>query len=223
MFNRSVSFSPTILYISPHALNQHTLEPNLRMVVWSAINLPDYINQKLVLRLKYLLGRKGVFGGSWDIKSQPFSKREEFQLIDDLNLNLSNFKQSTWYGRGQQIIEQGGVFSHKDQVAHNMQQLDEVFEGYLIELLTSMKREGYRHRDGADYPEAMIGRDGTLIKTAHGTHRLAAAVVTGAKGLFPVKVIGVHRLWLSALPEQPGGVRSDEIAHSLKMIEQKYR
>jgi len=223
MLMRTAAFPSTILYINPHSLDQHTLEPNLKWVVWSALHLPHFVNRTVVFRLKYLLGRKGVFGGNWDLKRQSFSEREEFRLIDDLNRNLPDFQHSVWYRQGREAIENGGTFVHKNLVARTAQQLDEIFADYLVALLETMKQEGYRHRAGADFPGGMIGRDGTLIKTAHGTHRLAAAKATGASGLFPIKVIGVHRLWLSGLRERSGESRNDMIERALRPIEEQYR
>lgn len=222
MVTRVVIFNPIILHVNPHKLDQHTLEPNLKWAVWSAIHLPESLHRKVVLRLKYLLGRKGVFRGNWDLERQPFSKREEFQLIHDLNESLPNFRQSVWYKKGRETIENGSAFVHKNLTASTTKQLDEIFDDYLVKLLVSMKLEGYHQRVGADVPEGMIGRDGTLIKTAHGTHRLAAAKVVGASGLFPIKVVGVHRLWLSGIPERSDASRQDVISQSVKNIEEKY-
>ncbi len=216
-------FSSTVLYVNPQALEQHTLDPHLKWVVWSAKNLPGFVNQYFMFRLKGFLARKGVFKGSWDLNSKPFVEREEYRLMKDLHESLPNFQQSIWYKRGAQEIAKTGRFSHKDRVAHDLVQLDRVFEGYLIDILTTMEKEGYRQREGADYPEAMIGRDGTLIKTAHGTHRLAAAKVVGAPGLFPVKVVGVHHEWARSVTTGKGDSRFEMIAHALKEIEQRYR
>lgn len=191
--------------------------------MWSALHLPSFVNRTFVFRLKYLLGRKGVFGGDWDLKSQPFSEREEYRLIDDLHQSLPDFRNSLWYRQGRETVENGGTFAHKNLVARTTPELDRIFVEYLVALLEDMKLEGYRHRAGADFPEGMIGRDGTLIKTAHGTHRLAAAKATGAVGLFPIKVIGVHPLWLSSLRQRSGESRSDMIDRALKHIEEQYR
>jgi hypothetical protein len=143
--------------------------------------------------------------------------------MKDLYESLPNFRQSIWYKRAEQSISKTGKYSHKNLVARDLLQLDQVFEGYLIDMLISMKKEGYCHREGADFPEAMVGRDGTLIKRAHGTHRLAAAKVVGAPGLFPVKVVGVHRQWVSAVSAGRGSDRSAVIAHALKEVEARYR
>lgn len=223
MLKKKFSFQPKILYVNPHSINQHALEPNLTWVVWSAVHLPKYVNQKLVFRLKYILGRKGVFGGNWDINSKPFIEREEFRLMNDLKNSLPNFRQSIWYKHGVLAIEKTGRFTHKNLIAFDLLQLDQIFEEYLVQMLLSMKRYGYRQGEGVDFPEGMIGRDGTLIKTAHGTHRLAAAKVSGAQGLFPIKVIGIHRLWLSALLESLEDDPSNVVARSLADIEARYR
>ncbi|WP_276154777.1 MULTISPECIES: hypothetical protein [unclassified Sulfitobacter] len=216
-------FSPTVMYINPHALALHTLEPHLKWVVWSAENLPRFANRYFVFRLKGFLARKGVFRGNWDLKSRPFVERDEFQLMADLYESLPDFRQSAWYKRAKQMITTTGRFSHKDCLAHDLVELDQVFEGYLVHLLLTMKSEGYRQREGADYPEAMIGRDGTLIKTAHGTHRLCAAKIVGAPGLFPVKVVGVHREWLSMLLAGSNGNQSEVVSDALREVEQRYR
>lgn len=228
MKSRNFLFRPAVLEVSPHAIEQHTLEPHLSWVVWSAQNLPGAVNRHAVLRLKYLLGRKGVFGGTWDIKSQPFTRRAEYTLIEDLYRSLPEFRQSLWYQQAMETIRRHGVFSHKTEIARDAAQLDALFGGYLVDLLETMRREGYRQREGADLPEAMIGRDGTLIKTAHGTHRLAAAKVTGATGLFPVRVIGAHRLWIASLAAREGysGPRrmgQEVVARALAEIEARYR
>ncbi|NUH65498.1 hypothetical protein HTT03_09390 [Sulfitobacter sp. S0837] len=212
-----------VLYVDPHVLEQHTLEPHLKWVVWSAVNLPRLFTHHVVFRLKGFLSRKGVFGGQWDLKSKPFEEREEFQLMKDLYECLPDYRQSFWYQRGLQAISEKGQFSHKDLVAQDPAELDRLFEGYLIKILATMRQEGYRQREGADYPEAMIGRDGTLIKTAHGTHRLAAAKVVGAAGVFPVKVMGVHRQWLAAVLAASSSNEAEAVSAALKEIERRYQ
>ncbi|WP_422175925.1 hypothetical protein [Aestuariivita sp.] len=145
--------------------------------------------------------------------------REEFLLIADLNSVLSDFRSSLWYAQGRDAIARGQRFSHKDRVATTLPELDEIFSGYLVPLLETMQRDGYVQRPGTDLPEAMIGRDGTLIKTAHGTHRLASAKVCGVTQGFPVKVVGVHRIWLDSLPDK----NPDQIKSALKQIEAAYQ
>jgi hypothetical protein len=223
MIQQGPVFPPTVLYINPHALELHTLEPHLKWVVWSAVNLPHPVNHYFVFRLKGFLARKGVFRGRWDLKGRPFVEREEFILMKDLQESLPDYRRSIWYRRAAQAISQKGQYAHKELVAHNLAELVQVFKGYLIKILATMKQEGYRQREGADYPEAMIGRDGTLIKTAHGTHRLAAAKVVGATGVFPVKVIGVHRQWLSAVCGDSSCDHSEAVSNALKEIEQRYQ
>jgi hypothetical protein len=223
MLGRGYVFHPTVLYINPQALELHTLEPHLKWVVWSAEHLPRYITHHFVFRLKAFVSRKGVFRGCWDVNSKPFIERDEFRLMKDLHESLPDFRQSIWYKRAAQAISTTGRFSHKGCMAHNLVQLDQVFEGYLIDILASMQKQGYRQREGADYPQAMIGRDGTLIKTAHGTHRLCAAKVVGAPGLFPVKVVGVHREWARSVIAGKSGNRVEMMARALKEIEQRYR
>ncbi|MFC6638106.1 hypothetical protein [Sulfitobacter sediminilitoris] len=192
-------------------------------MVWSALNLPRIVHQGFVLRLKYLLGRKGVFGGRWDLNSKPFTEREEYALIEDLNQSLPQYQNSIWYQQGEKAVSSKGVFAHKTETAHSTKELDAVFSDYLVPLLTSMKQEGYQQRPGADLPEGMIGRDGALIKTAHGTHRLAAAKVTGASGVFPIKVIGVHRLWLARILERQDGAAPAVIEQALQSIQERYQ
>jgi hypothetical protein len=213
-------FRPVVLEVNPHRVELHTLEPHLPWVVWSAQNLPQPVYRHGVLRLKYLLGRRGVYRGTWDLRARPFEQREEYRLVADLYQSLPEYRRSRWYQQGLEVIGAGGVFTHKTEAARDVAELDALFEGYLVDLLETMAREGYRQRPGADLPEAMIGRDGTLIKTAHGTHRLASAKAAGASGLFPLRVIGVHRRWLAALPD--GGSEA-AIAAALSEIEARYR
>ncbi|MEQ9258495.1 MAG: hypothetical protein RIG84_05310 [Roseovarius sp.] len=212
-----------MIQVDPQKLEQHTLEPNIRWFVWAQINLPRAFNRAVTYRLKYLLGRRGVFGGDWDLRSRPFTEREEFRLVRSLWESLPDYRASAWYAKAREEIAQRGAFSHKGHVARTEAELDALFASELAPLLTSMAEHGYRQREGADLPEAMIGRDGTLIKTSHGTHRLAAAKAVGAAGLFPLHVVGVHRDWLRRVAEQPDMPRAEAVQRAVDDIERRYR
>lgn len=216
-------FTPVLIHVNPHKLDQHTFEPHLWWVVWAAQNLPGGFNRRITFRLKWLLGYAGIFGGNWDLRSQSFTNRIEYIFIHDLFEKLPFYRSSQWYIDAREQLVSSGEFSHKSFQVNSVEQLDELFEKYLIELIASMQSKGYNHEHGADYPQGMIGRNGELIKTAHGTHRLAAAKATNAPGLFPIQVCGVHRLWFNDMKRRFGEDASRDLGKAIQEIEINYR
>lgn len=217
------AFPITLIQVNPDKLVQHTLEPHLRWFVWAQVHLPQHLNRSLTYRLKYLLGRRGVFGGDWDMQSRPFAEREEFRLVSNLAESLPDYRASDWYAMAARQIARSGAFAHKSHVVRTTQELDALFSRELVPLLTSMAEHGYRHHEGADLPEAMIGRDGTLIKTSHGTHRFAAIKAVRGGGLFPLRIVGVHRDWLKAVLQASDDPPEAAIRQAVAEIEQRYR
>lgn len=89
-------------------------------------------------------------------------------------------------------------------------------------MLNTMRAEGYHQREGADYPDAMVSRNGEIIKTLHGTHRFAAALATGSEAPFPLRIVGVHRKWWQSrrgagYPRSRAGLSS-----ALRQLEKSY-
>ena len=66
------------------------------------------------------------------------------------------------------------------------------FEDYLLSMFDSIRLHGWIDH-AHEYPWGYIARDGNLIKTGSGCHRLAIFKVLDTNHLFPLKIAGVHK------------------------------
>ncbi|EKE43164.1 hypothetical protein OCGS_2755 [Oceaniovalibus guishaninsula JLT2003] len=218
----AIPFPFTLLHVDPHRLERYVDEPHQNWYLWSAQHLPRFLHRNAVVRVKYLLGRKGVFGGNWDLESRLLPELPSYRLVEDLHRVLPDFRKSLWYARGLEALDRGRPFVHKTLTARTVPELDRIFVENLVALIETMKKDGYRQVQGADLPGGMIGRDGALLKGNRGRHRLAAAQVTGASGLYPIEVTGVHRLWLAGRQRRNGESRNAMLVREFAQVEKRY-
>lgn len=114
--------------------------------------------------------------------------------IVDLVAHLEDPRSSRWWtdhcellGAGETIRLGGTLVTDRDGLGRHL-------DGYLLPLITSMSRDGYREDLGAEHGIVHVGADGTLHKANKGNHRFALARVLGLTGV-PVQIQCVHETW----------------------------
>jgi len=179
-----------ILKINPHLINDYSLPPN-----WWWFRALDKRIKNIYIK-KYLsnlaLG-KMYYGGNWDLKAKPFDKTHWYLRINDLKDNLNNFEASLWYQLIVKEINLKGYYLHKKIKISNKAETIYFFENYVMNLINSLKDKKFIQDKTDDVPHILIGRNGELIKSGHGCHRLAIIKVFEVKCEFPIQIIGIHK------------------------------
>lgn len=139
-----------------------------------------------------LLNKRYKYSGNWDKKAVPFLETHWYRIIKNLHANRIKYKNSIWYKSAILQIDKKGFYEYKKQKIYQRKELDVFFENYLLEIFDSIRLHGWIGHNN-EYPKAYIGRDGNLIKTGNGCHRLAIFKVLNTNHLFPIKIVGVHK------------------------------
>lgn len=179
-----------ILKVKPDFLNYFSEPPN-----WWWFNQIDkrikFFFFKNLLR-KFALNKK-FYGGNWDAKAISFEKTHWFNHINNFKENISKPENSLWYKLIVKEINSRGYYLHKKIKIKNEDDIFNFFENYLIKLINSLKYNQFILENDDDVPQVLIGRNGKLIKSAHGCHRLAIIKSFNINCDFPIKIIGVHK------------------------------
>jgi len=132
------------------------------------------------------------YSGSWDLKAEKFREKDWFVLINNLVQNKKDFKKSDWYHHAKKSIYSSGVFIHKKLYIKNLSELDIFFSEYLIPLIDSLSENGWDSKISDEIPTGMIGRDGSLIKSGYGCHRLAILQSVNNNFKYPMRIVAIH-------------------------------
>nr|WP_306267793.1 hypothetical protein [Pararhizobium sp. IMCC3301] len=89
----------------------------------------------------------------------------------------------------------------------------------MLRLITSLEQEGYDVGKGKDYGTALIGKDGSIHKSASGDHRFYFARVLGIKPV-PLAISGVHEDWY--LKNVGSGLHPRLLKQQLRAIGRRY-
>jgi hypothetical protein len=113
-----------------------------------------------------------------------------------------DYRKTGWYSSLKQKIDKGKVIAMPVKGYHisNHQQLKDYCLDY-VNLLQSMKNDGFIPDKGKDAIGVNIGPEGRLLKSSKGRHRLAAAQLVGVERV-PVRVKCIHKKWVDS--QQPG-------------------
>ena len=179
-----------ILKVNPSLINKYSLPPN-----WWWYRAIDKRIKNIYIK-KYLnnlaLG-KMYYGGNWDLKSKPFDKTHWYIRVKNLKDNLDNLEASLWYQIIMKEISLNGYYLHKKIKIKNKSETINFLENHVISLVNSLKDRQFIQNDFNDVPHVMIGRNGELIKSGHGCHRLAIIKAFEIKCEFPIQITGVHK------------------------------
>jgi hypothetical protein len=137
-----------------------------------------------------------VCPGTWDLSDQEY---EPFRLaqMKELFQEQLPYQESAIYRRMRSELQNEGV-THAPKL-HDLHEVDAYFSR-LESLYKSMRDNGFQARDPSRTQTereitVRIGRDGALIKSGEGTHRLALARLLNIKRV-PVVVDLVHPRWV---------------------------
>ena len=97
-----------------------------------------------------------------------------------------------------------GQFHHKGYTIDQRDQIIGLIEACYLDILHSMETEGYRSDRRSAFATGGIGgliiwNDGELVSGPAATHRKAAARILGMTSPFPMRVVGLHRGWLTSV------------------------
>jgi len=182
--------SNKILKVDPHAIFYYSEPPNW----WWFNPLDRRISNSYIKNIlkKYAL-YKPYYSGNWDVKATLFEKTHWYLNIDDFKNNIKKIETSLWYKLILREINSKGFYIHKKIKISNKEELVNFFENYVINLIESLQNNNFINEKLDDVPQVLIGRDGQIIKSAHGCHRLAIIKSFRINCEFPVKIIGIHK------------------------------
>lgn len=176
--------------INPHLIENYTLGPNWWW--FSPINKRiSNVYIKEFLR-NIALGRL-YYGGDWDLKSTNFSKTHWFLKVDDFRKNINNIENSSWYKSIMKEITLKGHYLHKKIKLKNKEDVFLFFSDYVIALIESLRKKNFIKDSNNDIPSVYIGRNGELIKSGHGCHRLAIIKSFNINCDYPIQITGIHK------------------------------
>lgn len=182
--------SNKILRVNPHKIMFYSEPPN-----WKWFHFLDKRIKIIFVKdyLKKIALGKMFYGGNWDIKSISFDKTHWYIQIQDLKENISKVECSIWYKLIMEEIQKKGHYFHKKIKIKDKKQAILFFENYVLNLVQSLNDKNFIIENIDDIPTALIGRNGELIKSGHGCHRLAIIKSFNIKCEFPIKIIGIHK------------------------------
>ena len=179
-----------IIWVNPSSIKFFSPPPNW----WWYARLEKRINNKKIKSfLKKIAMDKMYYKGNWDINSNLFENSDWIKNIKSLKLNYNNYKNSDWFKNIKFEIYKNGFYKHKDFFLKNEKDVTFFFEDYLKNLIISLQKKGYLvNKNSTDIPKVLIGRDGDLIKTGNGCHRLAIIKEFEIICKYPVQIVGIH-------------------------------
>jgi hypothetical protein len=140
------------------------------------------------------LKRLYLIPGEWDKSGALFCDYPTYQYMKELFEHNFDYLKTKRYQELIVRIENGEVLKHKDFKMRSKEDvIADYFERY-IEIFKSMAERGYisnKNNPGL----VAIGRNGELIKTSRGRHRLSIAQLLGIKTIM-VKVEFIHPEWM---------------------------
>lgn len=153
---------------------------------------------------------------------KPVVKMDKYKKIKNFIDNKSNFKKSLWYKKIYNQIHLNGIGRYKNFEFRTVEELDDFFQHYIIDMIDSMQKNGYDLGKGKQVGNIMIGEDGFIHKSNAADHRLFIAKLIGVETM-PFKVKGVHKNWLmnESISNNKRGV--PKLLKSLKDVEKRYQ
>lgn len=150
---------------------------------------------------------------------------ERFRLMADIHAHRDNLAASDTFAMIRDRIREAGAFSHKSRTIRQVNAIEPFISECYLDLITSMETEGYQDDKTSDWATGgtgtgFIDADGTIVKCAGATHRLAAAILAGLDHGFPLRIIGIHREWAAG-----HGIDADlgRLPDALRAVEAYYR
>jgi hypothetical protein len=134
----------------------------------------------------------------------PLDGTAKVARLVDLVAHLDDPRSSRWWtdhcellGAGETLRLGGTLVTDRDGLGRHL-------DGYLLPLITSMSRDGYREDLGAEHGIVHVGADGSLHKANKGNHRFALARILGLTDV-PVRIQCVHETWWGSVTGSGAG------------------
>jgi hypothetical protein len=170
-------------------------------------NIPmmDLMENRLFNRVPKikLIGQRAAFHlGPFAIPGRLYKKpvklerMEKYKKVKDLIEHSTGYLKSLWYNDMLRELETVGAVKHKEITLCTVEELNNFFESYVLELVNSMKKNGYMESKCSQIGNVTIGKKGELHKSNAGDHRFITARILGIKCM-PFKVNGVHKEWFN--------------------------
>ena len=197
--NIPLAFTPNTkltLNVPPRAVALYSRSP---MMGWykPTKRIPVIKNLSRLLR-DHISGRL-IYSGNWDVQAGPVERHKIYARMHDIFQCQHDVTQSQTYKEAIANLKRYGRARIKRTTMRSEEEIRTYIEQNVLGLLLSMKAEGYRADLAPDAACAMVGRDGTVIKTHSGRHRFACARLTRPDDLFPLRIVAIHSDWLGGL------------------------
>lgn len=186
------SFKKKLFWVNPHKLNLFSAPPNW----WWYARLDKYLQNKILkTTLKKIAMDKLYYNGDWDLNAKLFVNTDWAKNIRSLMPDYNNYKFSLWYKSILCHISTHGFYKYKKNLIVKKEQIDFFFENIIIKLIRSIINNGFIVNDenSIDIPKVLISRNGDLIKSGNGCHRLAIIKELNLQHKYPVQIIGIHK------------------------------
>lgn len=139
-----------------------------------------------------------IWDGDWDKNAYDFHTSSRYFFISDIWEHRHDLTRSMTYRRYVQLLMDGKPYrnlnkNHSGVLLNSRKKIYRYIEIYLSFML-SMKEHGYDPSVTNDPIGVGLDRDGNLVKTNKGLHRLAMAQVIGMESI-EVRLRAVHREW----------------------------
>ncbi len=125
---------------------------------------------------------------------RPVAETPRYIRVADVVRHRGDVGQSAWYRDLLAELEQTGCARHKTIEMRSEPEIRAFFASYVLPLIESLEREGYRCDDEGYASTAVIGPQGDILKAGSGNHRFCVAKVLGLD-LFPLRIVGAHQDW----------------------------
>jgi hypothetical protein len=131
-------------------------------------------------------------------KLTPIESVTTYRKIAEAVACRDDPSRSEWFKGLMAELERTGTAVHKEMVFKSEEEIRAFFDKYIGGLITSMERSGYDITKGADIGTAMLGADGSIIKSDAGNHRFSTARILGVPRV-PLEILGAHEDWMRSM------------------------
>jgi len=122
--------------------------------------------------------------------------------LADLVARLDDPRSSRWWSENLALLAAGEALPMGGTLITDEIGLGRHLDDYLLPLIASMSRDGYREDLGAEHGIVHVAADGSLHKANKGNHRFALARILGVTGV-PVRIQCVHEDWWERITSGP--------------------
>lgn len=131
----------------------------------------------------------------------PIEKTPVYRKMKNVFDHRKNLKESKLYQEISYQIEKAGYYNHKNYFVHSKDGIEDCIKNCFLDIIQSMDRDGYLNNKKRTFAtggigQAFIDRDGSILRAASATHRLAAAKIVEMEDPFPIRIIGAHSDWI---------------------------